>query len=68
MTWDYLQDKYISQKKKDCEIDWFSSLMIVLYDTMQKSAILITKSSEFAGFIKVNIKIYEILIIIPALE
>ena len=37
--------------------------MFVLYDAMQKSVILIIKTSGFAGF---NIKIYEILIIIPA--
>ena len=44
--------------KKDYEIDWFSSFMFVLYDAMQKSGILIIKTSEFVGF---NIKIYEIL-------
>ena len=37
----------------------------VLYDTMQKTQILIIKTSGFMGC---NIKIYEILMIIPALD
>ena len=41
--------------------------MIVLYEALQKSAILIIKSSGFAGFIKVNMKIYDNLII-PVVE
>ena len=52
--------------KKDYEIDWF--LCFFLYDAMQKTRDFYNKDFSVCGFAGFDIKIYEFLIIIPALD
>ena len=52
--------------KKDYEIDWFSSLMFVLYDAMQKTRDFDNKYFRVGGFFKIpsvwyDVKIYDFL-------